>query len=217
MDYDEFGNVILDTNPGFQPFGFAGGLYDSQTGLMRFGTRDYDPETGRWTVKDPIGFKGGDTNLYGYVGNSPINFVDLWGEAKVYIWHPKGNNVGHSSVESDLGEYGSFWPQDDWKENDTGKFNTYENDVASEGRLPDEIIDVSGVDEESLTQYIQQNKKNVPNYEWRGNNCTDFVEDSLRESGAITGIKPLSVNTPPGLASRLKIREKIRNFFNSEK
>ena len=28
MDYDEFGNVILDTNPGFQPFGFAGGIYD---------------------------------------------------------------------------------------------------------------------------------------------------------------------------------------------
>ena len=26
MDYDEFGNVLLDTNPGFQPFGFAGGF-----------------------------------------------------------------------------------------------------------------------------------------------------------------------------------------------
>jgi RHS repeat-associated protein len=79
MDYDEFGNVILDTNPGFQPFGFAGGLYDSQTGLVRFGARDYDPETGRWTAKDPIRFKGGDTNLYGYVLNDPVNFVDPWG------------------------------------------------------------------------------------------------------------------------------------------
>ena len=37
IDYDEFGRVILDTNPGFQPFGFAGGLYDHhdhQTGLL---------------------------------------------------------------------------------------------------------------------------------------------------------------------------------------
>ncbi len=54
LDYDEYGKVILDTNPRFQPFGFAGGLYDPQTGLVRFGARDYDPEVGRWTAKDPI-------------------------------------------------------------------------------------------------------------------------------------------------------------------
>ena len=50
MDYDEFGNVTTDTNPGFQPFGFAGGIYDRDTGLVRFGARDYDPATG----VDPI-------------------------------------------------------------------------------------------------------------------------------------------------------------------
>ncbi len=49
MDYDEFGNVLLDNNRGFQPFGFAGGIYDHRTGLVRFGTRDYDAVTGRWT------------------------------------------------------------------------------------------------------------------------------------------------------------------------
>ncbi len=80
MDYDEFGNVLQDTNPGFQPFGFAGGLYDQHTKLTRFGARDYDAETGRWTAKDPIRFKGGDTNLYGYVLNDPANFIDPSGE-----------------------------------------------------------------------------------------------------------------------------------------
>ena len=79
MDYDEFGRVTLDTNPGFQPFGFAGGLYDQQTGLVHFGAREYDPETGRWTTKDPIGFAGGDGNLYAYVDNDPVNNVDLEG------------------------------------------------------------------------------------------------------------------------------------------
>jgi RHS repeat-associated protein len=59
LDYDPFGRVVLDTNPGFQPFGFAGGLYDPLTGLVRFGARDYDSETGRWTMKDPIGFARG--------------------------------------------------------------------------------------------------------------------------------------------------------------
>jgi len=77
--YDAFGNLISDSNPGFQPFGFAGGLYDADTGLTRFGARDYDPETGRWTIKDPIRFDGGDTNLYGYVLNDPVNLLDSTG------------------------------------------------------------------------------------------------------------------------------------------
>ena len=61
MDYDSFGNIIADTNPTFTvPFGFAGGLDDRDIGLVHFGFRDYDPATGRWTAKDPIGFAGGD-------------------------------------------------------------------------------------------------------------------------------------------------------------
>jgi RHS repeat-associated protein len=79
MDYDEFGNITTDTNPSFQPFGFAGGLYDEHTKLVRFGARDYDASVGRWTSKDPILFAGGDSQLYRYVGNDPVNFVDSFG------------------------------------------------------------------------------------------------------------------------------------------
>jgi RHS repeat-associated protein len=76
ITYDEFGHVISDTHPGFQPFGFAAGLYDQDTKLVRFGVRDYNPSIGRWTAKDPILFGGGDTNLYEYVLNDPINMID---------------------------------------------------------------------------------------------------------------------------------------------
>jgi RHS repeat-associated protein len=76
IDYDAFGRVLADTAPGFQPFGFAGGLYDPDTKLVRFGARDYDAEAGRWTAKDPILFAGRDTNLYAYAGNDPINRTD---------------------------------------------------------------------------------------------------------------------------------------------
>jgi len=84
IEYDSFGNIIDDTNPTFEvPFGFAGGLYDPDTELVRFGYRDYDPDTGRWTAKDPILFAGGDTDLYGYVLNDPVRFVDPSGEAGI--------------------------------------------------------------------------------------------------------------------------------------
>jgi RHS repeat-associated protein len=82
MTYDEFGNVLSDNRPGFQPFGFAGGLYDPDTKLVRFGARDYDAFTGRWTAKDPIRFAGGDANLYGYVASDPVNWVDIDGLTK---------------------------------------------------------------------------------------------------------------------------------------
>ncbi len=79
--YDSFGNILSEqsTLPFEVPFGFAGGLHDRDTGLVRFGYRDYDPETGRWTAKDPILFAGGDTDLYGYCLNDPVNFVDMDG------------------------------------------------------------------------------------------------------------------------------------------
>jgi RHS repeat-associated protein len=79
IDYDAWGRVLRDTRPGFQPFGFAGGLYDRDTGLVRFGARDYDPETGRWTSQDSLLFRGGDFNLYGYALGDPINLLDADG------------------------------------------------------------------------------------------------------------------------------------------
>jgi RHS repeat-associated protein len=101
IDYDELGNVLADTNPGFQPFGFAGGIYDPDTGLVHFGVRDYDAITGRWTAKDPILFDGGQSNLYVYVGNDPINRTDPTGLGDLPGTWDNGyvcNNTGHDVV-----------------------------------------------------------------------------------------------------------------------
>jgi RHS repeat-associated protein len=80
MDYDDFGRVVVNTQPGLVPFGFAGGLYDADTSLSRFGVRDYHSVAGRWTAKDPTRFAGGDTNLYGYVVADPVNRADFNGQ-----------------------------------------------------------------------------------------------------------------------------------------
>ena len=74
---DSFGNVIEDSDPTLEvPLGFAGGMHDADTSLTLFGARDYDPTLGRWLAKDPIGFAGGDANLYGYCLGDPVNLVD---------------------------------------------------------------------------------------------------------------------------------------------
>jgi RHS repeat-associated protein len=80
IEYDSFGNIIDDTNTSFMvPFGFAGGLNDNDTGIVRFGYRNYDPDVGRWTAKDPIFLDGGETDFYGYCLNNPINAIDPLG------------------------------------------------------------------------------------------------------------------------------------------
>lgn len=79
IDYDAFGNIVQDTNPDFDlPFGFAAGISDPDHELLRFGTRDYQPSTGRWTASDPRLLEGG-RRLRVYAGNDPVNRLDPTG------------------------------------------------------------------------------------------------------------------------------------------
>ena len=87
IDYDVWGGEVTTRGIGNFPlsFTFAGGLYDADTKLVRFGARDYDPEMGRWTAKDPIRFSDGGSNLFGYVFNDPVNFYDLFGKDRISV------------------------------------------------------------------------------------------------------------------------------------
>ncbi|MBK6423666.1 MAG: RHS repeat-associated core domain-containing protein [Gemmatimonadetes bacterium] len=100
--HDAWGDVLADSGSGFQPFGFAGGLTDGATGLVRFGVRDYDPTIGRWTAQDPVGFGGGSSGLHAYAGNDPVNLIDRTGRA------PQGTeNLGRGwTARVDPFEYG---------------------------------------------------------------------------------------------------------------
>ena len=78
VNYDAFGNVI---SPG-SSFAYVGRYtydsyaYDDATGYYDNNARVYDPATGRWMSQDPMGFDAGDSNLYRYVKNSPMDGVD---------------------------------------------------------------------------------------------------------------------------------------------
>ena len=164
MEYDEFGNVLTDTNPGFQPFGFAGGLYDRDTNLVRFGARDYSSTTGRWTSKDPILFNGEQLNLYAYSHSDPVNFVDPSGLASLVPGTPGESSPGDFSGGTDTVD--GWYPQpcmvlcndgslQEFPNGDT-IFDDLTNDNGDFQRIDEVIRDImdSGWDEETLeTQF----------------------------------------------------------------
>ncbi len=92
MDYSPFGQLVAqykytstaNATLSRLPFGFSTKYTDKETGLLYYGYRYYDPVTGRWWSKDPIGESGG-LNLYGFVGNDGVDMLDklgLWTEIR---------------------------------------------------------------------------------------------------------------------------------------
>jgi RHS repeat-associated protein len=112
--YDTFGNIKSISNPLLiQPYTYTGREFDIESGFYYMRNRYYDPKTGRFTTKDPIGFNGGDVNLFRYVGNNPVNDTDpygLIGIDSVLKWLGKqpakqigkwfGKNIGKPDIDT---------------------------------------------------------------------------------------------------------------------
>lgn len=96
--YDSFGNITNQTGSIIQPFMFTGREFDSESGLYYLRARELDSKTGTFTQKDPIGFNGGDVNLYRYVENNPVNYVDPLGLEPIYSCkRPLGGKPGEKT------------------------------------------------------------------------------------------------------------------------
>jgi RHS repeat-associated protein len=100
--YAPFGKLLAKTGTLEQPFGFSTKRYDPDTGLVYYGHRYYSPAIGRWTTRDPLGEAGG-MNLYAFVGNSPVNWVDPFGlQVQAYQVGTFDTLQGLSQVGDDL-------------------------------------------------------------------------------------------------------------------
>ena len=84
ISYDGFGNIISETNPEeYFRFTYTGREFDEEIEQYFYRARYYDAAIGQFTSNDPLGFSAGDSNLYRYVNNSPVNFVDPDGRRAV--------------------------------------------------------------------------------------------------------------------------------------
>ncbi len=93
MTYDSFGNIVAESgSAAAEEVSYTGRERESEFGLYYYRARYYDPLTGRFISRDPLGFGAGDVNLYRYVGNQPVGFKDPFGLWSISItWHTLGN------------------------------------------------------------------------------------------------------------------------------
>lgn len=161
-EYDSFGNRKDMQNTIKQPYTYTGREYDRETGLYYYRARYYDAMEGRFISKDPIGFAGGNVNLYGYVWNEPINYVDPTGlfGAGQNVGGP-GESLGHSDFSGahrfDYNKEDTGWTAP-WIQTNRHFRNTFE----VEGYLKAAI---RRCDKESFERYMHQGQDVFSHYD----------------------------------------------------
>lgn len=165
--YDSFGNTILATGSIAEqcPWRFSGKRTDPESQYVYFGSRYYNPATGRWITLDPIGFDGG-SNGYIYANNRPYCLIDVYGQYCAFpITIPKRDPLDGYSYNY-LYEYrscgGLFNSEED--------FWTYNNNAS-----------VSSFKSwHTKSQYIDQPGKVMPNFQLT---CTNGMDTTLEYFG----------------------------------
>ena len=83
--YLAYGNIVETMGVGPTSYAFTARVFDDAAGLQYSRARHYDPKVGRFLQQDPIGFAGGDANLYAYTFANPVNYTDPSGEIVPFL------------------------------------------------------------------------------------------------------------------------------------
>jgi RHS repeat-associated protein len=196
LEYGPWGEVLSDTAPGFQSFGYAGGIWDGDTGLVLFGARWYDAGLGRWMRKDPILFDGGQANLYMYVMNQPTNHIDPTG-LKVYrcttplvSWGPGFfSALRHQWIKTETKQFGLFRcegsrPLSDWL--NSFPFDSRPACIRDQAGWFDDhpltvCYEIDGADEECVNSRFHGEQIFWTEKYSFSDNCGDYVDNVLSE------------------------------------
>jgi RHS repeat-associated protein len=201
--FDAFGNVTSETNAAVDlVFAFTGRLFDEATGLQNNLHRWYDPTIGRWLSEDPIGFKGGDHNLYRYVKNAPTVATDPTGLVKLITVdqdpeHPNSpTNTAHSAVVVEnilvrggrgtratlvLSWEGKRGPRNGWN---VYEYQTYISRIRQYGYW---ITDLPALNDQSIYDFVLPAASG--GYSFTTNNCAQNACAAL-EAGGLAPQRP---------------------------
>jgi RHS repeat-associated protein len=188
LAYDAWGVVTLDTQPGFTPFGYAGGLYDPATALVRFGARDYDPEAGVWTCKDPIGVEGG-VNLYAYADAGPISAADPTGLDVMFGYYDGAGipntpvGAGHSGIGVNSSVTFGFYPANQNVANLGGLLPSPGKLAADRGRMRSLITIKTTAIQDEIVKAMLEERHRRPGTFGPGRMCHNFDMDVLSAIG----------------------------------
>ena len=196
--YDSFGNIIEQNGDFELPFRFAGGIWDEDTKLIRFGVRKfqiqmsiqydsrnqrschYDPEVGRWTSVEPLGFAG-SRNWYVYSADDPVGKIDLDGRA--YKCYSNSRKTAHAYLCTDKKVCSGFGPKT-WDSNwkiffkSLWPFGGYNGKIYNDVFNDDLCTQVSN-DDECMDKCLNRKfNSSRPKYHLFWNNCRDWVNDS---------------------------------------
>ena len=93
ITYDAYGNILTQSNASYSDrYKYTGREFDPVSGLQYNRGRYYNASTGSRLSQDPLGFTGGDSNLYRYVGNDPTGLTDPNGTADTAIGRSSGGH-----------------------------------------------------------------------------------------------------------------------------
>jgi RHS repeat-associated protein len=114
----------------------------NQSGLYYYGFRHYDPALQRWLTEDPMGERGG-INLYGFVGNSPLNAVDSWGLAYGDWWDPRTYLPGYARLRG-MNDLDAFAKNNNYQNYEDMFLSLNEDDPFAQQRLAGENLRAVG-------------------------------------------------------------------------
>lgn len=194
--------------------------YDRETNLYYLRARYYDANLGRFISRDPIGMQD-NVNLYTYVANSPVGYVDRFGKEKALFIKNNEGNVWYFEREfftdDDMGSYAhamlyfinkwreysiSFWPTwyalepfSLWANHDETEYlrKSIMNDTFNWNYLK---IDDKYIDNDALHDYYNESfVDSKSTYNFLFNNCSDEVRRALNKAWFLSA-DPLIINTP---------------------